>query len=456
MVYIGSAFQEHPHLANKTFSWFRRVMIELLKRVTILVVMPLILLMNGGCQTAPEEAVSPESGSGAIAFSGIQPQNVMFGNFEVLFTGRVYDGTSTTFSYSVTGPDRRLYFRLGWNVTECTSEPASWTPVNGTIGGDDCCINPGIEWMTTPVGQSYATHYFSYSFSGDIPEGVVPVSIKCNSHNMVGEIAGPGIPQYLISGNVFQDANANASLDPLETFVSNVTINLLQDGSTVSSTTSDGNGYYEFTALCGTYTVEIDTATLTGTEKDYFVATTALSYEIFLSQDVPGNNFGFDVNTTKLLDDLASEILPTTGFEAKFWKKEFLFAAAGRSFEYTPEELLAFLDTIEGLQLENPFVFPSDDQERLDFVYELLRKPVLTDFEAFERELLTLELNYVSGQGIDLSTQLVLIGWGESLYNTPGGSNPKFGMIQAATIGDATEVYRGINANKSTGGGGTQ
>jgi hypothetical protein len=176
---------------------------------------------------------------------------------------------------------------------------------------------------------------------------------------------------------------------------------------------------------------------------------------VTVGPDSPGNNFGFDVNTGKLLDDLGNKDLTTTGLNAAFWKKQFQFGVVGRTSTFTPAELLAFLDTIEGLALPDPFIFPTGDQDRLNFVYELLKKPIRSDFEAFERELIALELNYAAGRGIDLSTELVLIGWGESLYDASGQSNPKFGMIQATT-GDATEVFRGINANKSTGGGGTQ
>ncbi len=419
--------------------------------------LPLIAVFNIGCDSTSENALNSEGGKTGVSLSGLQPTNVTFGRFEVTYTGRVYDGTSTTFSYSVTGPDKAMHFRLGWNVAECTLEPTSWTPLDGTVSSTDCCINPGLEWVTTPGYNPYVTHYFSYTFNGDIPEGIVPASVKCKHDLVLGEVAGPGIPSYRISGTVFQDANADALLSVNETFVSNVTISLLQDGSPVSSTTSDGDGYYEFTAPCGTYSVEVDTATLTGTQQTYFLATTALAYEVSIGPDSPGNNFGFDVNSTKLVEDLEAQTLPTSGWDTKFWKKEFLFGSKGRTFVYTPAELLAFLETIEGLALENPFVFPEGDTERLTFVYEILKRPSSTDFEAFEAELLTLELNYVSGEGIDLSTELVLIGWGESLYNAPGGTNPKGVIIEAAgTIQDATSVFRGINSNKSTGGGGTQ
>jgi hypothetical protein len=269
-------------------------------------------------------------------------------------------------------------------------------------------------------------------------------------------VAGPGVPNYSISGTVFQDADTDAAIDIDETFIAGVTINLVADGSVFSSTTTGAEGTYEFVVPCGTYSVEIDTSSLTGTEKTYFVATTPLSYDITIGPNSTENNFGFDVNTNRLIEDLESQVLPTTGYEVKFWKKEFLFGAGGRTFTYTPEELLAFLDTIEQLALDDPFVFPAGDVERLDYVYQILKRPNRTDFEEFECELLTLELNYAAGIGVDLSTELVLIGWGESLYNDPGSTNPKGVVIEAATILDATAVFRGINSNKSTGGGGTQ
>ena len=430
-------------------------MIESAKRIFALVIVPVILFMNGGCQTSPEEVVSTDQGRNGVSLSGVGPHDVMLGDFEVLFTGRTFNGTSTTFSYSVSGPGNDMHFRIGWPVTECTAAPVSWTPTNGSTGNNDCCINPGLEWHPAVGPDPFVTYYFSYTFSGDIPEGTVPASVKSNSDVDLGQIAGPGAPEYLVSGTVFQDANTNATLDATETFITNVSVNLLQEGSLVSTVASDANGFYEFSVPCGDYSVEIDTSTLTGTEKTYFIATTTLSHVISVGPNSPGNNFGFDVNSEKLLDDLDSKTLPTTGLTAAFWKKELQFGVAGRTSVYTPAQLLAFIDTIEDLALEDPFIFPSDDQGRLDFVYQILRKPIRNDFDAFERELMAIELNYAAGRGIDLSTELVLIGWGESLYNE-GPANPKNGMTLAGTVIDATEVYRGVNANKSTGGGGTQ
>ncbi len=417
---------------------------------------PIISLFIAGCQSKTDEVVSPNDGTRGVSLSGLEPNNVLFLTFDVVFTGRTFNGTSTTFSYTVSGPRRDLHFRLGWPVTECTQAPVSWTPVSGATGNNDCCINPGIEWHPALGSDPFVTYYFTYTFNGDIPVGIVPASVKSNSDLVVGEIAGPGSPEYLVSGNVFQDANTNATLDANETFITGVTINLRENGTVTSSTTSNASGYYEFSVPCGTYSVELDTTTLTGTDKTYFVATTALSHSVSVGPDSPGNSFGFDVNTTKLLSDLNAKTLPTTGLNAAFWKKEFQFAVSGRTSTYSPAQLLGFLAAIEELALETPFVFPVGDQARLDFVYQMLRKPLRTDFEAFERELITIELNYAAGKGIDLSTELVLIGWGETLYNAPGGSNPKGVVIQATTIQDATSVYRGINSNKSTGGGGTQ
>jgi len=405
------------------------------------------------CSSDQGDVANPQQGLTAPV-PGLS--NVTIGDFTVTFTGRDYDGTATTFSYNVYGPACRLHFRLGWPVTECTSGPITWLPADGRTGISHCCINPGLEWRpVTPPGP-YISLDFSYTFAGDIPEGITQACITKNGTVSLGDVAGPGIPMYTISGTVFQDANGSGTLDAGETYISNTAISLTQDNSLVSTTTSDASGNYSFSVPCGMYSVELDTTTLTGTQNVYFNATTPLTRDVSAGPDSPDNNFGFDVNVEKTIEDLDNGTLPTTGAEAKFWKKEYQFAAKGKDSFFTRDSLLLFLDRLEGLALATPFVFTGTETERLDAAYEILRKPIHTDFEAFERELLTIELNHVSGFGIDASTELVLIGWGETLYNEAlSGANPKNGATMAATLPDATGVYEHVNANKSPGGGGS-
>jgi len=416
-----------------------------------LLIVPLALVFHA-CSSDQSDVVNP---TGGISNPGAGTSHVTFGDFTVTYTGRSYNGTNTTFSYNVSGPARDMHFRVGWPVTQCTAAPVSWIPSNGATGNNDCCINPGLEWHPAVGPGPNSSFDCSFTFAGDIPEGTIPASVKSNSTVVVGEIAGPGVPMYTISGTVFQDANASGALDAGETIISGVTISLLQSGSLLSSTTSDGSGSYAFVVPCGTYTVQLDTLTLTGTQKNYFEATTALAYTRTVGPDSPGNNYGFEVNSDKAIQDLGNGTLPTTGAKADFWKKEYQFGSQGKNGYFPRDSMIVFLNRLEDVALETPFVFTGTDAVRLDAVYQILRKPIRTDFEALERQLLTVELNYVAGFGIDPSTQLVMIGWGETLYNDAlSGANPKNGVTMGTLTG-ATSLYEGINANKSPGGGGS-
>ena len=59
-----------------------------------------------------------------------------------------------------------------------------------------------------------------------------------------------------IAGTVYHDRNDNGIIDPGEEGIAGVTIELLQGGVVVATTTTDANGHYSFTGLMpGTYTV---------------------------------------------------------------------------------------------------------------------------------------------------------------------------------------------------------
>ena len=81
-----------------------------------------------------------------------------------------------------------------------------------------------------------------------------------------------------VSGTVFVDSDHDGSRDPGETGVAGASVTL-DDGTTSTTATTDGNGLYQFTGVAaGHYTVAFQIAA-------GFSATTPLSYEI----DVPGS-----------------------------------------------------------------------------------------------------------------------------------------------------------------------
>ena len=70
--------------------------------------------------------------------------------------------------------------------------------------------------------------------------------------------------------------------------------------------------------------------------------------------------------------------------------------AGKRNSPYTKEQILALLVNIEGLLLEEPFQFGT---EKESIALEILSRPIKTPLDEFLQQLLTAELNIVSGRG---------------------------------------------------------
>lgn len=428
--------------------------------VAVLTVFTLAVIMWGCERSAPistEQSTSLAREPHGEGLDALSDSVVTLAGFTVRFTQRVYDNTNTTFYYTVTGPAQtQLHVRIGFPTTNCAAYPISWLPANGTTSNNDCCINPGLEWHPS---TSSTTFNFSYTFAGNIPLGVVQTSVRSTGTPALGSIYGPGIPTYEISGTIFQDADRDTFLDGNESGIVNVRVYLMQSGVPIDNTVSNALGAYIFPAVfCGTYTIQVDTTSLTGTQTTYFTPTSSITRQVTVGPNSTGNNFGFETNTTKFKADLQSGALPTTGFKAQFWKKQVAAALRNGNATYSRTSILNFISAMNGsgYALPDPFVFVGNDDAKLNFALEILSRPIRTPSDELARELLALEFNQAAQKGIDLSTQLVLIGWAESLLGPlstrPVGIREGGGIDSPqGDVEDATEII--ILINKSTGGG---
>ena len=87
-------------------------------------------------------------------------------------------------------------------------------------------------------------------------EGTSPQSVKVTDTDPANAFAPAAALPAKISGHVYADPNNNSVHDAGEGVISGVTITLLQGSTVVATTTTDVNGYYQFTNLAaGTYTV---------------------------------------------------------------------------------------------------------------------------------------------------------------------------------------------------------
>lgn len=407
------------------------------------------------------QQVKLESASKSAGLNARSSETVL-GEFSVQYLGQNFDGVQTTFSYSVTGPAENMHFRL--ELPECAPINPTFEPDNGTSNNNDEFINPGVTWHPSVGSGTTNSFYFEVAYPGYVKEGLVLVSIKSKGTTVVGEILGACARVFNISGKVYADANENQVFDNNETGIGNASVGLYDDWDNLLTTTVSGsNGDYLFECFPqGSYTVRMDTTNVVGTATTYLEAVLPVSHDVVIGPDATGNNFAFTPKTSKIIEDIESEILITNGKSSKYWKTQLKAAVTGKGkAEIDAATLIAYISQIRMLQL--PDVYALEGGDGLMAAYNILKaKPGKSDEEKLRIELLTTEFNHVAGFGlvdIDPALQLVLIGWGESILfdidNTePLSVNPSSEVsLTAVDIGAVANLFSTIN--RSSGGGGS-
>jgi protocatechuate 3,4-dioxygenase beta subunit len=158
-----------------------------------------------------------------------------------------------------------------------------------------------------------------YTQTGD-PDGVLdnrttsPIVLAPGDVYVNADFGYRPVSSSDISGTVYFDANANETLDGLETGTSGVTVALLDDdGNTIATTTTGADGTYTFTGLpAGDYTVWVnDTGNLLGglyqTEDPDATKDSRHTVTVNGTADVNGIDFGYTplghTTTTGLIGD---------------------------------------------------------------------------------------------------------------------------------------------------------
>jgi hypothetical protein len=127
--------------------------------------------------------------------------------FVVSYGGRSFDGTNTTFTYTVTGtgtPPALSHFDVEIPVCEPLLDVAGFSPSEAvSVGSDPTTGIDGIKW-DLPLNTD-ASRTYSITFAGDVGEGTVLVAVK----------GGPGFEATSLPGPSCSVAGIN-----LEKFVS--------------------------------------------------------------------------------------------------------------------------------------------------------------------------------------------------------------------------------------------
>jgi hypothetical protein len=234
-----------------------------------------------------------------------------------------------------------------------------------------------------------------------------------------------------ISGSVYVDADANEMKGPAETGVQSTTVILKDiDGSSEHVAQTDDDGNYSFLVFTNdiekTFSIEVpaETPGIMDFNEELFDthnATTApASRSITTAASVDDQNFGFAPKIEDLIIALTPVDIDGDGVldppsivtqtrSRLFWKKQIFLGIIQEKLErwfnipidlraeISKDELLEYLDEVEGLLVDDPFQFGN---RKLQNAFSILFTRN-SDLNSLLSELLTAELNVVAGFGTD-------------------------------------------------------
>lgn len=322
-------------------------------------------------------------------------ENVLVNTYLVAFTGREVKGSgaslTTTFNYRVSGtgftPQLDSFFL---EVPACAGSATSWTPQQPVN------VQPtSIKWNNS-VSKDGSQDY-SVTYAGDVPLGIISSTITRGSNVASGLVLGPCKGVFTLSGSIYIDANENGTKQPEESGISSISVDIFnsEDVKLGSVNTLD-DGSYSFMVLAGNYRIAVGDDLLN--DANYTAGgDTEVSVEN-VSKDLTGFNFGYSVNSSKIIKDLEDKVLLVNTEPTRFWISA-IKNAGKRNSPYTNDEIRTLLINIEGLLLDEPdepFQFGTDKETN---ALTILSRPIKTPLDEFLQQLLTAELNIMSGRG---------------------------------------------------------
>jgi len=354
---------------------------------------------------------------------GNTSEPVLINGYIVTFSGKSNytdsDGNIySTFSYNVTGDGvTAASNNFVMEVPVCAGSPISYTPLQSAKLSTN-----SITWESSLSSSS--NRDYSITYAGDLPVGYVDATINSGNTTETKEVPGPCKGIYSISGFVYVDANDNEVKNQSESGIGNVTVHLIHESGEEYSQKTTSTGSYLFTVFTGSnsvdFTVEVrsETADMTDFNEQLFNSYTATTMPpssdiTVLNSDSSNNNFGFLPETQKILNQFSDGSILLNTEEPKFWLQQLRLASKdNKNAVITATEFEQYLTEIEGLLLDDPFKFGDN---KIDGALDILSRPTKTDLDVLLVELLTAELNIVSGRGSNSPEfDLALIAFGES------------------------------------------
>jgi len=418
--------------------------------------------------------------------------------FGLVYQSSNYDSENdqTTFTYQLqsttvpgtppSGGVLGVFTTVLVELPPCAPAPVAVNPPDGAQIYTNANGIYGVEWGVGYDDNPSLT--YTITFPGDITTGTVRSMVSTGGQRFISNVSGPCEGDYVIDGYVFTDADQSGNKGGTELGISDVTVTLT-GVETTATTLTDSDGHYTFSVGAGEYTVSVDSATTDNTDYNESLyqdweQTNSQSRAVTVGPNSTGNDFGWEPDVAGIIARVDAGDITTNGKSYKWWRKELLRAINGNAnTAYTAAELLAFIHQIEDTALLDEYDFTPGNE--LQEVYDILNNHAFGDddgssimissgkitddgrhdaYAFLVRELLTFELNHVSGRGFnDVQLRAILINWGEGLLksNAPSGaiSGPQGAAIDGpqrlltSPLEDGGTIFK--KGNGATGGGGT-
>ena len=199
-------------------------------------------------------------------------------------------GTTVTYDHTLTNTgaeDDRFVINFpagsqAWTQSLGVYSDAGFTTLITTINPGGMFLTPLVPALT---GQLFLRHSITVPIG--TPDGTIDTTtitatsqIAIDAGNATGNAVDTDtdtttVNAACVQGSLFNDANQNNIRDAGETGFANVTINVLQGGTPVTSVVTDANGDYGIGLADGTFTLQIDETTLPSGSVVYFSPTTS-------------------------------------------------------------------------------------------------------------------------------------------------------------------------------------
>lgn len=309
----------------------------------------------------------------------------------VELTGRTIGGTdenpTTTFYYTVTGQEKRPALdSFILEIPGCAGSLLSWTPTSSASVSEN-----SIKWNSSvPANESQD---YSMTFEGEVPLGVISTIVTRGSIEEVESVLGPCQGVYTLSGSLFINSNDNTGKQTEESGISSEVTLFNKTGNKEITLSTSENGAYSFMVLNGDY--EISVAKDLMGDGYYLLEGDNLFAFSDVTENSSENNFPFQANTSEMIGDLEGGTLKVNTEPTKFWVDQVRHAGKKNS-NYTVEEMDSLLIKVEEKLLEQPFDFGTDKRKN---ALDILTKPIKTELDQYLQQLLTAELNILSGRG---------------------------------------------------------